>query len=60
MTSSRRENNETSNRRTLPTNIRRMILHISQAGLELEAALAVDHDVEGDTSPVLAETLVRP
>jgi hypothetical protein len=37
-----------------------MILHISQAGLELEAALAVDHDVEGDTSPVLAETLVHP
>ena len=57
MTSLRRENNETSNRRTLPTNIRRMILHISQAGLELEATIAVDHDVEGDKSPVLAETL---
>lgn len=34
-----------------------MILHISQAGLELEATIAVDHDVEGDKSPVLAETL---
>ena len=57
MTSLRRENNETSNRRTLPKNIRRMILHFSQAGLQLEAAIAVDHDVEGDTSPVLAKTL---
>jgi hypothetical protein len=36
-----RENNEIYNRHTLPTNIGRMILYVSQAGFELEATLAI-------------------
>jgi hypothetical protein len=38
-TSLKRENNETKNRHTLPIDIGKIILYVSQAGFELEAAI---------------------